>query len=106
MRRGLGLALVRRLVRRAGGSIAVSQGPGRGSRSGCRCQPPPRPATRRRLASGWGRDVIRTLVVDDDFRVARIHAASIERIDGFVCVGEAHSATEARRLIEDESRIS
>jgi response regulator of citrate/malate metabolism len=46
--------------------------------------------------------MIRTLVVDDDFRVARIHAASVERIDGFQCVGEAHSAAEARLLIEQQ----
>ncbi len=45
---------------------------------------------------------IRTLVVDDDFRVARIHAASVERIDGFHCVGEAHTAAEARQLITQE----
>ena len=42
---------------------------------------------------------IRTLVVDDDFRVAHIHATSIERIDGFVCVGQAHTAAEARKQI-------
>jgi response regulator of citrate/malate metabolism len=46
--------------------------------------------------------MIRTLVVDDDFRVARIHAASVERIDGFVCIGEAHSAADARLIIEQE----
>jgi response regulator of citrate/malate metabolism len=45
---------------------------------------------------------IRTLVVDDDFRVARIHAASIERIDGFVCVGQAHTAGDARAKIEEQ----
>lgn len=45
---------------------------------------------------------IRTLVVDDDFRVARIHATSIERIDGFRCVGQAHTAAQARALIEAE----
>jgi response regulator of citrate/malate metabolism len=42
---------------------------------------------------------IRTLVVDDDFRVAHIHATSIERIDGFVCVGQAHTAADARAQI-------
>jgi response regulator of citrate/malate metabolism len=41
-------------------------------------------------------------VVDDDFRVARIHAASVERLEGFVCIGEAHSAAEARVLIAEE----
>jgi response regulator of citrate/malate metabolism len=45
---------------------------------------------------------IRTLVVDDDFRVARIHATSIDRIDGFVCVGQAHNAAEARSKIAEE----
>jgi response regulator of citrate/malate metabolism len=43
--------------------------------------------------------LVRTLVVDDDFRVAHIHAASVERIEGFVCVGQAHTAAEARDLI-------
>ncbi len=45
--------------------------------------------------------MIRTLVVDDDYRVAHIHGASVERIDGFTCVGEAHSAAEARSAIAE-----
>ncbi|MFC0438283.1 response regulator [Kutzneria buriramensis] len=45
--------------------------------------------------------MIRTLVVDDDYRVARIHAASVERIPGFTCVGEAHTVAEARRAVEE-----
>ncbi|MFD9740582.1 response regulator [Umezawaea sp. NPDC059074] len=45
--------------------------------------------------------MIRTLVVDDDFRVARIHAASIARVPGFTCVGEAHTAAEARRAVAE-----
>jgi response regulator of citrate/malate metabolism len=45
---------------------------------------------------------IRTLVVDDDFRVARIHAASVERVEGFACVGQAHTAAEARAKIDQE----
>ena len=40
--------------------------------------------------------MIPTLVVDDDYRVAGIHAASVERVPGFHCVGEAHTAAEAR----------
>ncbi len=36
--------------------------------------------------------MIRTLVVDDDFRVASIHAAYVEKVPGFVVVGQAHSA--------------
>ena len=43
-------------------------------------------------------------MVDDDFRVARIHAASVERIDGFCCVGQAHTAAEARAQIIDMER--
>jgi response regulator of citrate/malate metabolism len=45
--------------------------------------------------------MIRTLVVDDDYRVARIHAASLERVPGFTCVAQVHSATEARQAIAD-----
>lgn len=43
--------------------------------------------------------MISTLVVDDDFRVARIHAACIDSVEGFTCVGEAHSAAEAREMV-------
>ncbi|WP_138444378.1 response regulator transcription factor [Sinomonas susongensis] len=43
--------------------------------------------------------MIRTLVVDDDYRVARIHAAHIERVQGYECVGEAHTAAEAREAV-------
>jgi two-component system CitB family response regulator len=39
--------------------------------------------------------VIRTLVVDDDFRVAAIHAAYVNKIEGFEVIAEAHSAAEA-----------
>jgi len=46
--------------------------------------------------------MIRTLVVDDDFRVAHIHAANVERVTGFQCVGQAHTAAEARAAIEKE----
>ena len=38
---------------------------------------------------------IRTLVVDDDFRVARIHAAFVERTEGFEVAGVAHGAQQA-----------
>jgi response regulator of citrate/malate metabolism len=44
--------------------------------------------------------VIRTLVIDDDYRVSKVHAASVDRIDHFVSVGQAHSAAEARALIQ------
>lgn len=38
---------------------------------------------------------IRTLIVDDDYRVAGIHAAFVGRTEGFEVVGQAHSAAEA-----------
>jgi response regulator of citrate/malate metabolism len=44
--------------------------------------------------------MIRTLVVDDDFRVADINAAYVERLDDFVVAGRAHSAAEADTAIE------
>jgi response regulator of citrate/malate metabolism len=44
--------------------------------------------------------MIRTLVVDDDFRVARIHASRLARVDGFECVGEVYTAAAAREAIE------
>ena len=39
--------------------------------------------------------MIRTLVVDDDFRVAAIHAAYVNKVDGFQVIAEAHTAAEA-----------
>lgn len=38
---------------------------------------------------------IGTLVVDDDFRVAAVHAAYVQRIDGFGVLGQAHTCAEA-----------
>ncbi|MDQ4502526.1 response regulator [Sinomonas sp. ASV322] len=43
--------------------------------------------------------MIRTLVVDDDYRVARIHATHVARVAGYECIGEAHSAVEARAAV-------
>lgn len=40
----------------------------------------------------------RVLVVDDDFRVAELHRTFTERCEGFVVVGIASTAAEARRL--------
>jgi response regulator of citrate/malate metabolism len=39
--------------------------------------------------------MIDTLVVDDDYRVAEIHASYVARVPGFQVVGRAHSAAEA-----------
>jgi response regulator of citrate/malate metabolism len=44
---------------------------------------------------------IRTLVVDDDYRVASMHTAYINRIDGFVTVGQAHSAVETLQAVDE-----
>jgi response regulator of citrate/malate metabolism len=45
--------------------------------------------------------VIRTLVVDDDARVADVHRAYVERLPGFAVVGVAHRATEALEALSD-----
>jgi response regulator of citrate/malate metabolism len=42
---------------------------------------------------------IRTLVVDDDFRVADVHAGYVRSVAGFVVTGIAHTAAEAFRLV-------
>jgi len=44
--------------------------------------------------------MIRTLVVDDDFRVAAIHAAYVNKVDGFEVIAEAHSAAEATDAVD------
>jgi response regulator of citrate/malate metabolism len=38
------------------------------------------------------------LVVDDDFRVAAIHVAYVERVPGFRVIGQAHTAADALAL--------
>lgn len=44
--------------------------------------------------------MIRVLVVDDDFMVARVNHSYIERIDGFSVVGEAYTAGEALEAVQ------
>lgn len=44
---------------------------------------------------------ISVLVVDDDFRVAGIHAAMVGRLDGFEVVGTAHTAEDAREMAQE-----
>jgi response regulator of citrate/malate metabolism len=39
--------------------------------------------------------MIRVLIVDDDFMVAKVHAGFIQRTPGFAVVGAAHSGAEA-----------
>jgi len=45
--------------------------------------------------------VIRVLVVDDDYRVANLHAQMVGRVTGFEVVGVAHSAAEARTAVAE-----
>jgi len=42
--------------------------------------------------------VIRVMVVDDDFMVAKVHCGFVERIPGFVVAGVAHTGAEALDL--------
>jgi two-component system CitB family response regulator len=44
--------------------------------------------------------VIRTLVVDDDFRVAELHCAYVDRVPGFQVVGRAHTGEAALHDVE------
>jgi response regulator of citrate/malate metabolism len=43
--------------------------------------------------------VIRVVVVDDDFMVARIHVGFVDRVEGFEVVGVAHSGAEAAEAV-------
>jgi response regulator of citrate/malate metabolism len=43
--------------------------------------------------------MIRTLIVDDDFRVASLHRAYVEKVPGFTVIGEAATGAEALRLV-------
>jgi len=44
--------------------------------------------------------VIRALIVEDDFRVANVHAGFTERVDGFEVAGMAHTAAAALEAAE------
>lgn len=44
--------------------------------------------------------VIRTLVVDDDYRVAAIHAAYVDRVDGFQAIARARTAATAVEAVD------
>jgi response regulator of citrate/malate metabolism len=47
--------------------------------------------------------VIRTLIVDDDVRVADIHRGYVEKVEGFVVAGIVHRGTDAlKRVVEAE----
>jgi response regulator of citrate/malate metabolism len=44
--------------------------------------------------------MIRTLVVDDDYRVADLHCAYVERVQGFAVAGRAHSGATALQSVD------
>jgi two-component system CitB family response regulator len=44
--------------------------------------------------------MIRTLVVDDDFRVADLHCAYVDRVPGFQVVGRAHAGSAALEKVD------
>lgn len=46
--------------------------------------------------------MIRVLVVDDDFMVAKVHSGYVNRTPGFTVIGAAHSGAEALRVAREE----
>jgi response regulator of citrate/malate metabolism len=45
--------------------------------------------------------MIQTVVVDDDYRVAELHCAYVERVAGFTVAGRAHNGAEALHAVDD-----
>lgn len=45
---------------------------------------------------------IRTVVVDDDFMVARLHSSTVTRLDGFEVVGVASTGAQALAVVKDK----
>ncbi|MEU3626966.1 two-component system response regulator [Amycolatopsis coloradensis] len=45
--------------------------------------------------------MIRVLVVDDDFMVAKVHSGYVSRTEGFAVVGVAHTGADALRLARE-----
>ncbi|GGO53109.1 transcriptional regulatory protein [Streptomyces daqingensis] len=45
--------------------------------------------------------MIRVLVVDDDFMVARLHSALVEQVPGFEVAGAVHSGTDALAAVRE-----
>ncbi|CAL9667875.1 Transcriptional regulatory protein CitT [Actinosynnema sp. ALI-1.44] len=46
--------------------------------------------------------MIRVLVVDDDFMVAKVHSGYVSRTPGFEVVGVAHTGADALRLVREQ----
>lgn len=47
--------------------------------------------------------MIRVLVVDDDFRVAQVHAAYVDALPGFEVVGVAHTSADAADAVAENA---
>lgn len=47
--------------------------------------------------------MIGVIVVDDDFRVAQVHAEFADRVPGFRVLGTARTAAQARELIDEQN---
>lgn len=45
--------------------------------------------------------MIRTVVVDDDYRVAAIHAAYLGQVDGFQAIAQVHTAADAVTAVDE-----
>ncbi|MCP8713263.1 response regulator, partial [Streptomyces sp. AC04842] len=50
---------------------------------------------------GVGGEAVGVLVVDDDFRVARVHRAYVDRVDSFRVVGVAGSGEQALSAVDE-----
>ncbi len=44
--------------------------------------------------------MIRAVVVDDDFRVAAIHAAYLDKVEGFQAIAQVHTAADAAAAVD------
>src|SRR6202011_5137064 len=58
------------------------------------------PGARRLAREGTCFAMIRVVVVDDDFRIAGIHAAYVGKVDGFQVIAQAHTAAEAAAAVD------
>ena len=98
--RGIGLALTRRICRTRGGDVEVrdtSDGAEFAAWMTVRAAPI-RESKGDPVGSAGRGSMITVLVVDDDFRVARIHSAFVDRVAGFRTIGVANTGQEAIRL--------
>ncbi len=103
---GLGLSLARHTARATGGDIVLldAGGPPRdvGGAAGHGAVFEARLCGVVSTAPDEGPPMIRVLVVEDDFRVARLHADLVAAVEGMEVAGVAHTAADALALAESE----